>query len=235
MGTRDEGARQLHTSLQRLAKLPEHLQVLPAHGAGSACGKALGSVPTSTIGYERRFNPTLRLALDGSVADFTASILEGQPEPPLYFAEMKRVNRAGPALIAAPSQLPEWTLEMVTAATAGDGTVVIVDTRSRDDFVRGHLPGSLFAPAAGNFSDYAGSYLAPADYVVLVVDHERQVVPLALQLLPDRIRPRGGLVARFGAAGRGRENGALEIFRSRSVAGWPAAGGGARRAARLGI
>jgi hydroxyacylglutathione hydrolase len=181
VGTRDEGARQLHRSLQRLAKLPEHLQVLPAHGAGSACGKALGSVPTSTIGYERRFNPTLRLALNGGLADFTASILAGQPEPPLYFSEMKRVNRAGPPLLAGPTPPREWSVEEAIAA-AGRGEIVLVDTRQREDFVLGHLRGSLFAPAAGPFSDFAGSYLAPPDKIVLVVDHERLVGPLATQL-----------------------------------------------------
>ena len=181
VGTRDEGARQLHTSLQRLATLPEHLQVLPAHGAGSACGKALGSVPTSTIGYEQRFNPTLRLALQGSLVDFTASILSGQPEPPLYFSEMKRVNRAGPALLAGPTQTREWIVEEAISAAAR-GEIVLVDTRRREDFVLGHLRGSLFAPAAGSFSDFAGSYLAPSDQIVLVVDHEQLVGPLATQL-----------------------------------------------------
>jgi hydroxyacylglutathione hydrolase len=181
VGTRDEGARQLHASLQRLASLPEHLQVLPAHGAGSACGKALGSVPTSTVGYERRFNPTLRLALNGNIADFTNSILAGQPEPPLYFAEMKRVNRAGPALIAGPAQPREWTVEEAVASTTRVD-VTVVDTRSREDFMRGHLRGSLFAPAAGAFSDFAGSFLSPTDQIVLVVEHERQVGPLTTQL-----------------------------------------------------
>ena len=181
VGTRDEGAQSLFQSLHRLTNLPEHVQVLPAHGAGSACGKALGSVPTSTVGYEKRFNPTLRLALQGSTADFTASILSGQPEPPLYFAEMKRVNRAGPALLAVPAQPREWMVD-ATVAAAARGEVVIVDTRSREDFVRGHLCGSLFAPAAGSFSDFAGSYLAPSDRIVLVVEHERQVGPLVTQL-----------------------------------------------------
>ena len=55
-GTMDAAARQLFRSLQRLAPLPDWLQVWPGHGAGSACGKALGAVPQSTLGYERRFN-----------------------------------------------------------------------------------------------------------------------------------------------------------------------------------
>jgi hydroxyacylglutathione hydrolase len=181
VGTRDEGARQLHESLQRLSKMPEHLQVLPAHGAGSACGKALGSVPSSTIGYERRFNPTLRLALAGDTKEFTESILSGQPEPPLYFAEMKRVNRAGPALTKMITQPRQWGPAEAAAGVAA-GQIVILDTRSRDAFVGGHLPGSLFAPASGNFSDLAGSYLSPADRVVLVVEHEHDVAELAVQL-----------------------------------------------------
>ncbi|MDZ7630315.1 MAG: MBL fold metallo-hydrolase [Gemmatimonadaceae bacterium] len=56
VGTMDPGARQLYASLQQFRALPEHLQVWPAHGAGSACGKSLGDVPSSTVGYELRFN-----------------------------------------------------------------------------------------------------------------------------------------------------------------------------------
>lgn len=63
VGVMEPSARTLYGSLRATAALPEHLQILPAHGAGSACGKALGAVPVSVLGYERRFNGALRLAL----------------------------------------------------------------------------------------------------------------------------------------------------------------------------
>lgn len=180
-GTQQKGANDLYASLRRLDDLSDFLQVLPAHGAGSACGKALGAVPSSTLGYERRFNPTLRLALHGGAGDFAASILTGQPEPPLYFAEMKRVNRAGPDLTARGPTPPAWTVANAIAA-AQSGEVVLLDTRARPEFLKAHLRGSLYAPAAGNFSDFAGSYLLPGDKIVLIVEREEIAAAAALEL-----------------------------------------------------
>ena len=106
-GTMVPGARALFRSLDAFRRLPEFLQVWPAHGAGSACGKALGDIPTSTVGYELRTNPSLHAAAtqDGFV-DF---ILTGQPEPPTYFARMKRDNRRGPAVLGAVPKPPRLT------------------------------------------------------------------------------------------------------------------------------
>ena len=90
--TMRQSARDLYASLERAATLPDYLQLWPGHGAGSACGKALGALPQSTLGYERIANPALR---HGNEAAFVADILSAQPEPPRYFARMKRVNRDG--------------------------------------------------------------------------------------------------------------------------------------------
>ncbi len=181
-GTQEAGASQLYHSLKTLRDLPDHLQILPAHGAGSACGKSLGAVPTSTLGYERKFNHALKLALHGSEAAFVRFILDGQPEPPLYFANMKRVNQLGPALLGEPSSLPRRDLEPV-AARLSETDFVVLDARSdRRAFASGHLRGSLYAPAKGDFSGFAGSYLAPGDRILLVVDAAEEVDDLARQL-----------------------------------------------------
>lgn len=148
-----------------LADLPDWLQVWPAHGAGSACGKALGAVPQSTVGYERRFNPALRLANEEH--RFVDFILEGQPEPPTYFARMKKENRDGPAVLGdlpKPKKLDGQELLRV----AGDAQVL--DVRSWGDFRQGHVRGSLFTPLDNSFPTVAGSYVDPAKDVVLVVD-----------------------------------------------------------------
>ena len=105
-GAMEPSARELYRNLRSLAVLPEHLQILPAHGAGSACGKALGAIPSSVLGYEKRYNAALRLALGGEEEAFVDDILSGQPEPPLYFARMKRDNRSGPALLPG-GKLPQ--------------------------------------------------------------------------------------------------------------------------------
>lgn len=175
-GTQEPGARQLYASLRKFAALPDHLQILPAHGAGSACGKALGAVPSSTLGYERKFSGALRLALTGSEEEFVKFILSGQPEPPLYFARMKQVNRDGIAITGGVPQPGKRD------ARGWAGRVL--DARGdRAAFAGGHLPGAFHAPMPGPFfSTAAGSYLAPEDEVLLVVENESSVDEALRQL-----------------------------------------------------
>jgi hydroxyacylglutathione hydrolase len=168
-GTQEAGAKALYQSLRKVSELPCHVQVLPAHGAGSACGKALGAVPNSTFGYEEKFNPALKLALNSGESEFVNFILSGQPEPPGYFANMKHVNRVGPALLGAVPKPPLVRLGDV-AGRLGESGFVVLDTRSREAFLKSHLRGSLFAPAE-KFSDFAGSYLSPEQEIVLVVSN----------------------------------------------------------------
>ena len=87
--TMESSARVLFGALQRFRELPSYLQIFPGHGAGSACGKALGSVPSTTLGYEQLANWAFRCETED---DLVAEVLQGQPEPPVYFAEMKRMN-----------------------------------------------------------------------------------------------------------------------------------------------
>jgi hydroxyacylglutathione hydrolase len=83
-------------SLKKFKSLPDHLQVWPAHGAGSACGKALGAVPGSTVGYEKLSNWALKIEEEEK---FIQTLLDGQPEPPKYFAMMKKLNKVGPIIL----------------------------------------------------------------------------------------------------------------------------------------
>jgi len=175
-GVMEPSARMLYASLRQTADLPEHLQILPAHGAGSACGKALGAVPNSVLGYERKFNPALREALTAGEDQFVKSILSGQPEPPLYFARMKRDNKLGPAL------LPDGALpapKRITAEELGDWMedTAILDLRSdRAAFAEKHLRGALFAPmSGGKLSVAAGSYVDEDSRILLVVEDESRV------------------------------------------------------------
>lgn len=78
-GTAEPGARDLFRSIQRFRQLPDYLQVWPAHGAGSACGKGLGSIPSSSVGYEKMFNPALQFRDEQEFVDY---ILSEQPEAP---------------------------------------------------------------------------------------------------------------------------------------------------------
>ncbi len=130
-GTMEASARTLFRSLQRFKAYPDYLQLWPGHGAGSACGKGLSAVPQSTVGYERRFNWALAV---GSEDEFVRQVLTGQPEPPAYFAEMKRINRDGPRVLngfTTPQWLPEVRLPEVLARKA-----LVIDARPAADFAR---------------------------------------------------------------------------------------------------
>jgi hydroxyacylglutathione hydrolase len=173
VGQREPSARRLYHSLDRFLDLPDFLQVWPAHGAGSACGKALGAVPMSTVGYEKRHNGAIDAARRGEDA-FVDSILGGQPEPPLYFATMKRLNKLGAPVLGGLPEAKPLDVEGLQAALADDG-VVVVDTRAdRAAFMGAHLEGSLYAPFDKSFPTIVGSYVRPEQEIVLVID-EAQV------------------------------------------------------------
>ena len=169
-GAKEQGAQALFHSLQRFKQLPDYLQIWPGHRAGSVCGKALGAVPSTTLGYERLANPAFQLE---DQAEFVPAVLADQPEPPRYFATMKRINREGPALLkdrSAPPRLPVETLERLRQAGAP-----IMDTRSHLDFAQGHVPGTFNNPfAARSFVTYAGSFLDDETPFYLIID-EAQV------------------------------------------------------------
>ncbi|MBU6366027.1 MAG: MBL fold metallo-hydrolase [Gemmatimonadetes bacterium] len=169
-GTQEPGARQLFQSLQRFRALAPHVQVWPGHGAGSACGKSLGDIPTSTVGYELRHNPAVRAA--DSEAGFVDYILSGQPEPPLYFARMKRENRAGPAVLGRLPTVP--ALEPAAlGALAGRLDAAILDTRPRQAFLAAHVAGALLCEPDFQFVTIAGSYVPAGTPVYLVVEPSR--------------------------------------------------------------
>jgi hydroxyacylglutathione hydrolase len=167
-GTKEASARQLFLSLSRIRKLPDYLQIWPGHGAGSACGKSLGDMPSSTVGYERMANWALS---ERDVETFVDRVLEGQPEPPAYFGVMKRINRDGPPVLGAredpPSPAPDSLAELGLAGA------LVVDVRTPDRFSRAHVPGTLNIPWGGSFTSLAGSLL-PYDHDLYLLADNRE-------------------------------------------------------------
>lgn len=149
IGTAESGARELFKSAERFKKLPDYLQVWPAHGAGSACGKGLGAVPSSTVGYEKRFNPALQF--DDEEA-FVQYILADQPEAPPYFSVMKRVNKEGPKVLGKGHRHSMLDLAKLSSAIQ---TGTVVDLTPNPEFAAGHVPGSLNIPI-GMLATWAG-------------------------------------------------------------------------------
>lgn len=138
-GSADAGARDLFRSIQKFNQLPDHLQVWPAHGAGSACGKGLGSIPSSTVGYEKRFNAALRFTDEQAFVDY---ILQQQPEAPPYFALMKRVNKEGPTVIKnrQPRKVSVEQLDYFNHRH------MVVDVAEFAQFSARHVPGTVNIP-----------------------------------------------------------------------------------------
>jgi hydroxyacylglutathione hydrolase len=165
-GTMEAGARVLWASLERFRDLPDYLQILPGHGAGSACGKALGAVPSSTLGYEKMVNWAFQCATE---EEFVQKVLADQPEPPVYFAHMKRMNRDGPAILDGlpdPEEVPPESL----ATHLREGGVV-VDLRNRGDYASGHIPGTLNIAWGPDFTTWAG-WLLPYDAPIRFVAYD---------------------------------------------------------------
>src|SRR5262249_15076741 len=169
VGSMEPGARALYESIRAFRALNPAIQLWPGHGAGSACGKALGAVPMSTVGYELSANPSIAAATDPDA--FTAYTLEGQPEPPLYFARMKRDNRDGPALLGE-MEKPRLLPANKFGDLSGSG-VAVLDTRTWDEYRHAHLPGALFTPLNSQFNTIAGCYVPEKTQIVLLVEEAR--------------------------------------------------------------
>jgi len=168
VGTADIGARQMYQSLKKFKELPDYLQVWPAHGAGSACGKALGAVPVSTVGYEKLNNWALKIEDE---EEFVKALLAGQPEPPKYFAMMKKVNKIGPEYVKGE------TIPVLSSAQELEkfgGKTVMVDVRPSNSFAEAHYQGSINIPFNKSFTNWAG-WIINYDQDIVLIAEESQV------------------------------------------------------------
>ncbi|MBX3095342.1 MAG: MBL fold metallo-hydrolase, partial [Fimbriimonadaceae bacterium] len=167
-GTAEPGARNLYRSITKFAGLPDRLIVWPAHGAGSSCGKALGGIPVSTLGYEKATSWAWSFA---SEDEFVGSVLDGQPEAPTYFAKMKHLNKVGPGMVRnLPKMHRLWGADALTEAEA-DQTLVL-DVRPSADYLKSHRKGSLHIPLYGGFVNYAGWLIGYDQDIVLVAANQ---------------------------------------------------------------
>lgn len=209
-GQMEPSARRLYGSAVDVFELPDYLRIWPGHGAGSACGKALGAVPDTTAGYEKRFSPALAAVRGGEDA-FVRYILDGQPEPPLYFGRMKVENRRGPPLLG-PLPRPRRLAGADLVAVAADPGAVVLDTRvDRLGFYSAHIPGSIYAPLNKSFPTIAGCYVDPASRIALVCEEDQveEAVRDLVRIGLDRVTgwcPSGELDAL-----RSRDNGLASI------------------------
>jgi hydroxyacylglutathione hydrolase len=163
------GAEGLFSSLRRLLELPDGVEVYPGHVAGSLCGSAMSSKGSTTMGFERRFNPMLRLeGLDEFVA---ASTTATTPRPP-NMERIVELNR-GPFVGAPPSL-------RITEAPAGG---VVLDVRDAEAFAAGHVPGAINVPlSSSGFGTKAGFVLQPDDRIAIHASSPDEAERAALRL-----------------------------------------------------
>ena len=166
-GTMERGARTLFASLARFREsLPGHLLLWPGHGPGSACGKNLGGLPVTSLAYERLTNWGVKTTNE---AEFVREVLAGQPEPPVYFKHMKRMNKDGPAMHGEFREPPRLDDAGLPAALARGE--IVVDLRPTKAVLAGAIPGAFSIPVGTSFPTWAG-WLLPYDQPISLLSND---------------------------------------------------------------
>ncbi len=171
-------AEKLYDSLHRILELPEGVKIYPAHGAGSLCGRALGSAPFSTVGQERATNWAAQIK---DRAEFVREMVSNLPDRPPYFSYDVGVNLRGAVPLSDLPALRELTVKELDEAVSGGA--VVLDTRSAPMFGEGHFPGSLnIGLGSAMFSTWVGFMISGDTPIVLVVDSPKIAEKARLEL-----------------------------------------------------
>lgn len=166
--TPQELAAMLYDSLHgKLLKLGDDVEVYPAHGAGSLCGRQMRAEKQSTIGKEREWNYALRAS---SKDEFVKLLTAELPERPGYFAADAEINRHGAPPLAGLSPIEKLSPDQLIARQAAGA--VVLDTRPANEFAAGHVPGALNIPLAGQYASTAASLIGLEREIVLIAEDE---------------------------------------------------------------
>lgn len=167
--TQEKLASYLFDSLRnKIMTLPDELIVYPSHGAGSACGKNMSKETTDTLGNQKKTNYALRA--DMTREEFTAELLDGLGLPPAYFPQNVMMNIQGYESldsIIEKSFKPLNPREFEAAANQSEA--LVLDVRHEDDFVKSHIPGSIFIGIQGNFAPWVGALIRDVKQPLLLV------------------------------------------------------------------
>jgi hydroxyacylglutathione hydrolase len=177
-GTADAGALQMYQSIKKFNALADYIQVWPGHGAGSACGKALGAVPSTTVGYEKARNWAFQYA--NNQEGFVEYLLADQPEPPKYFAMMKHLNKVDRPLLTEVPKLKQLSIVALKEAMAKG--MKLIDARNKVDFAGGFIPGSINIQGNNSFATWAG-WLLQYDEPFILLANESQLDDLTRKLM----------------------------------------------------
>jgi hydroxyacylglutathione hydrolase len=162
---------------EKLLKLPEHIEVYPAHGAGSLCGRQMSSETRSTIGRERAFNYALQ---PKNRQEFVRLLTAELPERPGYFAQEVEINRTGAASLA--EFPPLAALHPFDLVALQDKGAIILDTRPAVQFGPAHVPGSINIGLKGQYASWAARIIGLNADVVLVAEDDEAVAESRIRL-----------------------------------------------------
>ncbi|MDO3635322.1 MBL fold metallo-hydrolase [Mycolicibacterium arseniciresistens] len=161
--TTDLARAMYRTIHHKLMLLPDSVTVVPAHGAGSSCGKNLSTELTSTIGEQRVRNPSVQPMPEDA---FVAMLTAGQPAAPAYFASDAAMNKRIHPLLQADRTVPEMAPQQIRAAL--DAGVRVLDARSVEDFAAGHLRGTVNVGFDGRFAETGGMVADVGEQIALI-------------------------------------------------------------------
>jgi hydroxyacylglutathione hydrolase len=157
--------------------LSDGVMILPGHGAGSLCGKSIGSVLSSTIGFERQHNPALQVHGREEYIEFATA---GLPEQPGNHKRIKQLNRQGPRPLGEVVPRPLTIQQALPYFRQG---ATLLDTRSKADYKAKHIPGAVHLEANEQLSNRIGFVLPPDTPIILLLsdpaDYRRVVYSLA--------------------------------------------------------
>ena len=180
--TKEDLAGWLYDSLRgKIMPLPDDVIVYPAHGAGSACGKNMSKETWDTLGNQKRTNYALRA--DMTKEEFIQEVTDGLLPPPQYFAKNAKLNRTGYESIdvvmerGAIGLTPEQFEQTANAEGA-----LILDTRNKEEFVKGFIPNSIFIGLDGTFAPWVGALIPDLQQPILIVAPEGRAAEVVKRL-----------------------------------------------------
>lgn len=176
----EELARELFKSLRGFyLRLPDHVRVHPAHGAGSPCGADIGDRLVTTIGYERRHNPSLRIEEEDA---FVEHVLRSAPPEPTYYKRMKKLNADGPDVLGGLPVCRPMSVEEFKQAVE-KRQAQLIDNRDMFSFGGGHIAGAVNIGPRPILSIWAGWLIKPDQPICLILPKDRALEEVQRQLI----------------------------------------------------
>jgi len=174
---KNELAQKLYHSLRKLEKLEDHLELFPAHGMGSLCGRSLSAKLSSTVGIEKKYNYAFSIHPEER---FIKEILAEMPKAPDHFARCSEINRQGPPLVSKlknPAALEPLAFQKLAAEDH-----LVLDVRDNLAFVSAHIPGAYCIPVKSKLATFAGWVLPPDRPLLLVGSNHAETEEAVIKL-----------------------------------------------------